>query len=202
MTVCRSTSDIHDLVWPFGDGSGIENVPLMGNSPFDRAWISPDLRRVLDALVATATGTLAGILVDSGFGVRASVINFVYELLRPLFGLLADFPIGQLVAAEFIYRIPIVLIVGMLVGLVLRHVRYRRLLLWSVAVWPACLLMGTVLSLFLVQKVAGSGSVSAIPRLGSFPELVIYVLQYSLLMLVILAAEAAIFRSKRRAAAS
>lgn len=174
----------------------------MGNSPFDRAWISPDLRRVLDALVATATGTLAGILVDSGFGVRASVINFVYELLRPLFGLLADFPIGQLVAAEFIYRIPIVLIVGMLVGLVLRHVRYRRLLLWSVAVWPACLLMGTVLSLFLVQKVAGSGSVSAIPRLGSFPEFVIYVLQYSLLMLVILAAEAAIFRSKRRAAAS
>lgn len=171
----------------------------MGKSPFDRAWIPADLRRVLDALAASAIGTMAGLLVDSGFGLRASVINVIYELLQPLFGLFADFPITQLIIAELIYRIPVVLIVGMLVGLVLRHIRYRHLMLWSIVVWPACLLGGTVISSLVTQDAATGRALTGIPRLGSVPEFLIYVLQYSLLVLVILAAEEIISRAGRKA---
>ncbi len=171
----------------------------MGNSPFDRAWIPADLRLLLDALVASAIGTMAGLLVDSGFGLRASVINVAYQLLQPLFGLFADLPITQLVVAEFVYRIPVVLIVGMLAGLVLRHIHYRRLMLWSIAVWPACLLAGTVISSFVTQSTATGGDAPGIPRLGSVPEFLIYVLQYSLLVLVILASEFVISRAGKRA---
>jgi len=174
----------------------------MGKSPFDRAPIPADLRSVLDALIATAAGTMAGILADSGFGLRASVINVVYGFLQPVFALFADFPLIQLVVAEFVYRIPVVLIVGMLGGLVLRHIRYRLLTLWSIAVWPACLLAGTAIWFFIMKDTAGGDSANGIPRVGSFPELLIYVLQYLLLVLVILAAEAMIVRADRKAHAA
>lgn len=170
----------------------------MDKPPFDREWIPGDARLFLDALAATAIGTMGGVLADSGFGLRASVINFVYELLHPVFGLLADFPIAQLAVAEFVYRVPVVLIVGMLAGLVLRHVRYRSLLLWSIAVWPACLLAGTAVAFLLAREFAEGGAATAIPRIDSFPELFIYILQYSLLVAVILAAEAAVARAAGR----
>jgi hypothetical protein len=173
------------------------NAGEADRSPFNRAWIPRDVRFVLDAFLATAIGTMGGLLVDSGFGLRASVINFVYALLHPVFGLLADFPIAQLVVAEFVYRVPVVLIVGMLAGLVLRHVRYRGLLLWSIAVWPACLLSGTAAAFLVARKHAGDAA-TAIPRIGSFSELFIYVLQYLLLVAVILAAEAAVARAAGR----
>lgn len=173
----------------------------MGKSPFDRAWIPADLRLVFNALIATAIGTMAGLLVDSGFGLRASVINSVYELLQPLFGLIADFPITQLVIAEYIYRVPVVLIIGMLVGLVLRHIYYRRLLLWSIAVWPVCLVLGTLLSSFLARKGSAGVAASSIPGIGSAAEFLIYFLQYSLLLLVILGADTMAARAGRKAGA-
>lgn len=158
----------------------------MGQSPFDRAWIAPDLRRVLDALIATAIGTLAGILVDSGFGVRDSIVNMVYRLLGPLFDVFSAFPNGQLVVATFIYRIPIVLIVGMAVGMVLRHVRYRRLLLCSVLVWLVYLVYGKL----------------AMAQVGIIPEIVGYLMQYVFLILVIRMTHAVAEKSDRREPAS
>lgn len=171
----------------------------MGKSP--RAWIPADLRLFFNALIATASGTMAGLLVDSGFGLRSSVINSVYALLQPLFGLFADFPITQLVIAEYIYRVPIVLIIGMLVGLLLRHIFYRRLLLWSIAVWPVCLILGTLLSSFMARKVAAGVAASSIPGIGSAAEFLIYLLQYSLLVLVILGADTMASRAGRKAGA-
>ena len=161
----------------------------MGKSPFDRAWIPADLRLLLNALLATAIGTMAGLLVDSGFGLRSSAINSVYDLLQPLFEIFADFPITQLLIAEYIYRIPIVLIIGMLVGLLLRHILYRRLLLWSIAVWPACLILGTLISSFVAKNVGPRLAANPIPVIGSAAEFLIYFLQYSLLVLVILGAD-------------
>ena len=95
-----------------------------------------ELRRAFAALIATAAGTMAGLLVDSGFGLRMSIINFFYRLLQPLFDVFSAYPNGQLVLAGFIYRIPAVLIIGLLVGLILRRIRYRRLLLLSILIWP------------------------------------------------------------------
>lgn len=145
-----------------------------------------DIRRVFDALLATSIGTTAGIVADSGFGVRDSIINAVYRLLSPLFDLFSAFPIGQLVVAGFIDRIPIVLIVGLAVGMILRYIRYRRLLLGSVLVW-------------LVYVV---GRMLVFEQGNIIPDTAGYLMQYGSLILVIRATDAVLTRSARRKAAS
>jgi hypothetical protein len=169
----------------------------------DAGWLSPDMRRVLDALLATATGTMAGILVDSGFGVRMSIVNAVYRLLGPLFDVFSDFPNGELVLAGFIYRIPVVLIIGLLVGLILRHLRYPRLLLCSILVWPVFHL-GQKLAfalLLLIGDQAGRAPPTFL-QIKIVPELALYSMQYALLILVIYTTDAVLVRSAQRTAAS
>lgn len=176
----------------------VAGIPLKDKSPLvSPTWISPDVRRALDALLATAIGTLAGILVDSGFGVRDSIVNAVLRLLGPLFDVFSGFPIAQLVVANFIDRIPIVLIVGLAVGMILRHVRYRLLLLWSTLIWLGCLLAKSLLLLLAARHGAGTAAVSPI-RIGSFPEALGYLMQYGLLILVIRATDGLLARTAKR----
>ena len=163
--------------------------------------LSPDARRVLNAFLATATGTAAGILVDSGFSLRASVINAIYRLLGPLFNVLDAYPNGQLVLAGFVQRIPIVLIIGMLVGMLLRRFRYPRLLLWSVPIWFACLISRKVGFALLILVGAGEGRGSA-GFSHIVPELVLYSMQYALLIFVIRATDAVLVHSARRKSAA
>ena len=166
-----------------------------------RIRLSPDVRRVLDAFLATATGTAAGILVDSGFTLRASIVDAVYRFLGPLFDVLSEYPNGQLVLAGFIHRIPIVLIIGMLVGLFLRRFRYPRLLLCSVLIWFACLvnrkLAFALPLLFGAGEGRGSAGFSQI-----VPEFVLYLMQYALLILVIRATDSVLAQSARRRSAA
>lgn len=143
-----------------------------------------DIRRVFDALLATSIGTLAGIVADSGFGVRDSIVNAVYGLLSPLFDLFSAFPIAQLVAAGFIDRIPIVLIVGLAVGMILRYIRYPRLLLGSVLVWL----------IYLV------GRLLVLDQGNIIPDTAGYLMQYGLLILVIRATHAVMAKSPRHRA--
>lgn len=166
-------------------------------------WHSPEMQRILGACLATATGTAAGIFVDSGFGVRMSIVNAVYRLLAPLFDVISAYPNGQLTLAGFIYRIPIVLIVGLLVGLFLRHVRYPRLLLCSILVWPVYLVgrkLASALPLLIGDR--ESGATSAFLQLDFAPQLVLYSMQYALLIVVIHTTAATLARSARRKAAS
>lgn len=138
-----------------------------------------DLRRGLDALAASMYGTMAGLVADSGFGLRNSIMNAVYRALEPLFALLGALPVAQLVAAELIDRIPIVLIVGLLTGFVLRYFRFRRLLAASILVWPLCLLV-----MELVGGGKGRGATDAL----------IYLMQYGMLLLVIWLVHAGLLR--------
>jgi hypothetical protein len=81
---------------------------------------------------------------------------------------------------------PIVLIVGMAVGMVLRHIRYRRLLLWSTLIWLAYLLVGQL----------GHAQIDSIAAITG------YLMQYAFLVLVIRATDAVAARSGRRKPAS
>jgi len=165
-------------------------------------WLSPDVRHFVDAFVATATGTLAGILVDSGFDVRISIVNAVFRLLGPLFDVFSAFPNGQLVLAGFISRVPIVLIVGLLAGLFLRHFRYPRLLLCSVPVWLVYLVgRKLVFALLILVGARGGGVSTGFPQVSIIPELALYSMQYALLILVIYATDAMLVRSARRKSA-
>jgi hypothetical protein len=166
-------------------------------------WLSPDVLRAFDALLATAIGTLAGILVDSGFGLRVSIVNVVYRLLEPVFDVFSAYPNGQLALAGFVYRIPIVLIVGLLAGLFLRHFRYPRLLLCSVPVWMAYL-VGRKLVFALPLLVGGNGgnASSSFQQLNIVPELVLYSMQYALLVLVIYATDALTRSARRKSSAT
>ncbi|MEO8157735.1 MAG: hypothetical protein ABI648_08050 [Betaproteobacteria bacterium] len=154
-----------------------------------------DVRRVIDALLATATGTLAGILVDSGYSVRSSLLNAVYRLLGPLFDAFGAFPNSQLVLDGFIQRIPVVLVIGMLVGLILRSFRYPRLVLASTLVWVGYL-QGRKLAMTLLS---GAGDAEhAWDLFQRVPELVLYTLQYGLLVIVIAATNTVLVRSATR----
>jgi hypothetical protein len=137
-----------------------------------------ELLRGLDALAATAAGTLAGVLADSGFALRDPLMSTAYRLLEPLFGLFGANVTGQLVFVEFVQRIPGVLLVGLVVGLALKYVRYQWLLSASVVVWPATLFAAAV-----YESPAGGSNL--------LPDLVLYCLQYSLLILMIRLAHAA-----------
>jgi hypothetical protein len=130
-----------------------------------------DFRRGLDALFAAAIGTLAGILADSGFTVRDAVLAPLYWLLGPAFDLFRSFPNTQLVFAGVVERLPIVLILGFGVGMFLRNIRYRELLLWTVPVWPACA---------LVRKLAAATDASAFAA-----QAAVYAMEYALLILLI-----------------
>jgi hypothetical protein len=166
-------------------------------------WLSPEMQRVLGAFLATATGTAAGIFVDSGFGVRMSIVNAVYRLLAPLFDVLSAYPNGQLTLAGFIYRIPIVLIIGLLVGLFLRHFRYPRLLLCSILIWPVYFAGRRPASALLLQiGDHGSGATSTFLQIDIVPELVLYSMQYALLIVVIHTTDAVLVRSARGRSAS
>ena len=152
----------------------------------EKSGLAPesDIRSLFDALLATSIGTLAGIVADSGFGVRDSMVNAVYRLLSPLFDLFSAFPIAQLVVAGFIDRIPIVLILGLAVGMILRYIRYPRLLLGSVLVWLACLV----------------GRLLVFEQGNIIPDTAGYLMQYGLLILVIRATDAVLAKSARRRA--
>lgn len=161
-----------------------------------------DFRRGVDALVATAIGTMAGLFVDSGFGMRMSMVNAAYRLLGPLFDVFSAFPNGQLVLAGFVYRIPVVLLVGLVVGLFLRHIKYPRLLLCSIPVWPVYL-VGRKLAIGLLLLVGDAGGASpTFLQINFIADFVLYSMQYGLLILVIRATDAVLARSARRKAAS
>ena len=165
--------------------------------------LSSDLRRVLDAFLATATGTAAGILVDSGFSLRASIVDAAYRFLGPLFDVLGEYPNGQLVLAGFIHRIPIVLIIGMLVGLLLRRFRYPRLLLCSIPIWFACLVSRKLAFALPLLFSAGEGRVSTgFSPIQIIPELVLYSMQYALLLFIIRATDSVLAQSARRKSAA
>jgi hypothetical protein len=152
--------------------------------------VAPDVRRAFAALTASAAGTMAGILADSGFGLRASVINVAYRLLQPLFDVFAAYPNGQLVVADFIHRIPLVLVIGLSAGLILRHMHYRGLLLCSILVWPVCRAVGKT------ALVPGDGA--ALLRIQVLPEMALYTMQYSLLFLTVYATHALVLRPGRK----
>lgn len=162
----------------------------------------PDLRRGFDALVATAIGTMVGLLVDIGFGVRMSIVNAVYRRLHPVFDVFSAHPIVQLVLADFIYRTPVALIIGLFVGLILRHVRYRRLLLCAMLVWPLYLAGRGLLSVLLIPSGGQEHGVSAIGatalRNDDVPAMILYLMQYSLLFLIIFLTHAVLLRPKRQ----
>ena len=165
----------------------------------ESAWFSPDARPVLDACLATATGTAAGILIDTGFSVRTWVINAVYQLLGPVFDVLTEYPNGQLVLADFIHRVPLVLIVGMLVGFSLRYFRYPRLLLCSVPVWFAYLVGSRLVFALLLAFGGGAGRVPAgFSQVQVIAQVVLYSMQYALLIFVIRATDSLLLHSARR----
>jgi hypothetical protein len=157
-----------------------------------------EIRGALAAFVATAIGTMAGLLVNSGFGVRASIINFVYGLLGPLFDIARDYPNSQLVIAGFIYTVPVVLIVGLGIGLILRGIRFRRLLLCSILIWPLYI-VGRRLMLFVRIGEQEGRAASALFQTFIVPEMVAYLLQYSLLFLIIYLTNAILVRPARSA---
>lgn len=146
-------------------------------------------------MLATAIGTMAGLLVNSGFGVRASIINGVYKLLGPLIDIARDYPNGQLVIAGFIYTVPVVLIVGLAIGLILRGIRFRRLLLCSILIWPLYI-VGRRLVLFAGIGDQEGRAASALFRTFLLPEIVAYLLQYSALFLIIYLTNAVLLRSR------
>jgi hypothetical protein len=166
-------------------------------------WFSPDARRVLDACLATTTGTAAGILIDSGYSVRTWVINVVYRLLGPVFDVLTAYPNGQLVLADFIQRVPLVLIVGMLVGFFLRYFRYPRLLLCSVPVWFAYLVGSRLVFALLLALGGGAGRVpTGFSQAQVIAQVVLYSMQYALLIFIIRATDALLLHSARRRSAA
>lgn len=163
--------------------------------------VPPEIRGALAALLATAIGTMAGLLVNSGFGVRDSIINFVYGLLGPLFDIARDYPNGQLVMAGFIYSVPIVLIVGLGVGLILRGIRFRRLLLYSILIWPLFIVGRRLVFLFDRAGDQEGRPASALFRIFVVPEMIAYLMQYSLLFLIIYITNAILVRPGRRVSA-
>lgn len=160
----------------------------------------PEIRGALAALLATAIGTMAGLLVNSGFSVRASIINFVYGLLGPLFDIASEHPNGQLVIAGFIYSVPVVLMVGLGVGLILRAMRFQRLLLCSILIWPLYI-VGRRLVLFVRIGDQEGRAASALFQSFIVPEMVAYLMQYSLLFLIIYMTNAMLVRPVRKAPA-
>jgi hypothetical protein len=155
--------------------------------------VPPEVRGALAAFLATAIGTMAGLLVNSGFSVRASIINFLYRLLGPLFDIARDYPNGQLVIAGFIYTVPVVLMVGLGIGLILRGIRFRRLLLGSILIWPLYV-VGSRLMLFGRIGDEEGRAASALFRSFIIPEMIAYLLQYSLLFLIIYMTHAVLVR--------
>lgn len=179
---------------------GDSNLPhLRGEpalpQPAAGARLSADVRRALDALLATATGTLGGILVDSGYSVRISLLNAAYRLLGPLFDTLDDFPNAQLVLAGFIQRIPVVLIAGLLTGLILRWYRYPWLVLASTLVWMVYR-VGRKLAMALLPDRSDGEHALGLFQLA--PELALYTLQYGLLLIVIVTTDAVLARCAAR----
>jgi hypothetical protein len=162
--------------------------------------VPPGIRGAIAALLATAIGTMAGLLVNSGFGVRASIINFVYGLLGPLFDIARDYPNGQLVIAGFIYSVPVVLIVGLGIGLILRGIRFRRLLLCSILIWPLYIVGRRLVLLVRIGDQEGRAA-SALFQSFIVPEMVAYLMQYSLLFLIIYMTNAMLVRPAQRVSA-
>jgi hypothetical protein len=146
-----------------------------------------DLRSAFDALLASAIGTFAGILVDSGFTVRRVLLDSVYWLLGPIFDLFSRFPNLQLVGIGVVDRLPIVLIAGLAIGLMLRKVRYPRILLCATIVWPVCVVLRRAAMSIFPGAGAGTGDANSY-----LPEVAIYVLQYALLILIIRLADRAV----------
>jgi len=162
----------------------------MRNPGSEHASFGEDLRRAFAALLATAIGTFAGIVVDSGFTVREAVLHPVYWVLAPMFDLFSGLPNTQLVAAGVVDRMPVTLIVGLGAGLLLRALRYPRMLLVATTIWPACAMARkAAMALF-----PGTDAVTAAASNSLLPELAIYIAQYAILIAIIRVADRAVRR--------
>lgn len=117
----------------------------------------------------------------------------LYKALRGVFGILASYSYGELALATLLYRLPIVLIVGLLIGLILSRVQYPRLLVYCLLAWPTYYFFEHLLLIGLRPAVVAS---LLRDRLGA--EMSVYCVEYVLLFVVILVTNAAVVRSKKR----
>jgi len=96
-----------------------------------------------------------------------------------------------------------VLLVGLVVGLFLRHIKYPRLLLCSVFAWPVYMAgRKLAIELLLLPGGAGGGAGPTFLQINFIAEFVLYSMQYGLLIVVIRATDWVLARSARRKAAS
>lgn len=143
-----------------------------------------ELRQGFAALAAAAIGTAAGIFADSTFALRRPIVEMLYRSAGPLFDLIGNFPNGQLMLSAFLDRVPILLLVGLAIGLLERYLRFRALLLGCVLVWPGLLGLRRLAS--WIALASGDGEV-ALAFFASvlLPQAVSYCMQYAFLFVVI-----------------
>jgi hypothetical protein len=161
--------------------------------------MSLDLRTASVALLPMAIGTVAGRLVDIPVGTPQQAMTLLYEPLRGVFGTIAAYPYGELMLAALLYRLPLVLVIGVLVGWMLSRLHYPRLLVYSLLAWPLFHLLERCLH-FASLKSGESDPAILASLLGDrlAAELTVYCLVYLLLFVVVFATSAVLVRAKRQ----
>ena len=93
-----------------------------------RAW--------LGALAAIAVGAAAGYFVTHPLPLTRTVFAALYTPVQSLVGGWLNTPDRYVVSTAVVSALPTILVLGLALGLMLARLRYPRLLMYSVLLWP------------------------------------------------------------------
>lgn len=161
--------------------------------PFNRSY--------LDAFYAIAIGTAAGWFVLNSFGMPPTLLTFVFSQIKGLYDTFRSYPGGEIGLAVFIYRVPGVLVTGLLIGLIWPRVRKRRLLLGSILLWPAYTILRALLVVLSLeiggQETGRRGLGILFFQTNAGPEIIACVVQLMLLFLIAFGTSALVGRDEK-----
>ena len=157
-----------------------------------------NFRSQFDAFLALAIGTAAGWFVLNAFGMPSTQLTFVFKQMKGLFDVFRSYAGGEIALVVFVYRVPGILVTGLLIGLILPRVRHRQFLLCSILLWPAYVVLRKLLSVFLLEvsgREAGRHGLGILfLQTNAGPEIIAYIVQYTLLFLILFATSALVKR--------
>ncbi len=146
---------------------------------------------LLFALFWIGVGAVSGYLVGHPFGMPQGAFTAIYKLALPLLGKFQGRTYFDLGLAALVYAFPTILVLGLVLGMVMKRTYHKRLLMYSTLIWSLIYFVENTVVLNLIKRgevLTGQGSKASSFLSEKFgAEMSIYFLEYSLLFILIFA---------------
>ena len=155
-----------------------------------------------EAVIAFVIGAAAGWLAVNAFKMPDTLLIFIASNMRSVYEVFRTYFGGEIALVAYLHRLPGVLIAGLLIGSILPRIRYRRVLLISILIWPVFLILRLAFTLVLLEiggrETGRRGLGILFLQTNAGLEIAVHIAQYVSLFLILLATNWVVVRAGKR----